>query len=188
MSAQHDLDRQLNAFLVDGPTSLPDASFDAVRDRTEQTRQRVVLGPWRVPTVSKLVPIGLGAAAVIASSSLVPDSSVRTARMWADRPPSASPDAARRPSRRASGRTPRRGPVTRHSIRCALADTPQITVTIPSGMDVHYRVRSITKGDRRDPPKPRCWLLGHAGRYGLHVYGIPATGHRPRRQPRHHGR
>jgi hypothetical protein len=66
MSAQHDLDRQLNAFLVDGPTSLPDASFDAVRDRTEQTRQRVVLGPWRVPTVSKLVPIGLGAAAVIA--------------------------------------------------------------------------------------------------------------------------
>jgi hypothetical protein len=66
MSAQHDLDRQLNAFLSDGPTRLPDASFDAVRDRTEQTRQRVVLGPWRVPTVSKLVPIGLGAAAVIA--------------------------------------------------------------------------------------------------------------------------
>jgi hypothetical protein len=66
MSAQHDLDRQLNAFLMDGPTSLPDASFDAVRDRTEQTRQRVVIGPWRVPAVSKLVPIGLGAAAVIA--------------------------------------------------------------------------------------------------------------------------
>jgi hypothetical protein len=66
MSAQRDLDRQLTAFLADGPTTLPDASFDAVRDRTEQTRQRVVLGPWRVPNVSKLVPIGLGAAAVIA--------------------------------------------------------------------------------------------------------------------------
>jgi hypothetical protein len=66
MTANNDLDRQLNAFLTDGPTRLPDASFDAVRDRTEQTRQRVVLGPWRVPTVSKLVPIGLGAAAVIA--------------------------------------------------------------------------------------------------------------------------
>jgi hypothetical protein len=64
MTAHHDLDRRLNAFLLDGPTSLPDASFDAVRDRTEQTRQRVVLGPWRVP-MSKLVPIGLGAAAVI---------------------------------------------------------------------------------------------------------------------------
>ena len=66
MTAHHDLDRQLNAFLLDGPTSLPDSSFDAVRDRTEQTRQRVVLGPWRVPNMSKLVPIGLGAAAVIA--------------------------------------------------------------------------------------------------------------------------
>ena len=47
MTEQHDLDRQLNAFLLNGPTSLPDSSFDAVRDRTEQTRQRVVLGPWR---------------------------------------------------------------------------------------------------------------------------------------------
>ena len=65
MTAHHDLDRQLNAFLLDGPTSLPDSSFDAVRDRTEQTRQRVVLGPWRVPTLNKLIPVGLGAAAVI---------------------------------------------------------------------------------------------------------------------------
>ena len=66
MTEQHDLDRQLNAFLLDGPTSLPDSSFDAVRDRTEQTRQRVVLGPWRVPTLNKLIPIGLGAAALVA--------------------------------------------------------------------------------------------------------------------------
>ena len=65
MTAHHDLDRQLNAFLLDGPTSLPDASFDAVRDRTEQTRQRVVLGPWRVPTLNKLIPVGLGAAALV---------------------------------------------------------------------------------------------------------------------------
>ena len=65
MTAHHDLDRLLNAFLLDGPTSLPDSSFDAVRDRAEQTRQRVVLGPWRVPTVNKLIPIGLGAAALV---------------------------------------------------------------------------------------------------------------------------
>ncbi len=65
MTEHHDLDRQLNAFLLDGPTSLPDSSFDAVRDRTEQTRQRVVLGPWRVPTLNKLIPIGLGAAALV---------------------------------------------------------------------------------------------------------------------------
>lgn len=36
MTAPHDLDRQLEAFLTSGPTELPDPSFDAVRDRTVQ--------------------------------------------------------------------------------------------------------------------------------------------------------
>ena len=66
MTAHHDLDQQLTAFLRDGPAELPGASFDAVRDRTDRTSQRAVIGPWRIPTVSKLLPIGLGAAAVIA--------------------------------------------------------------------------------------------------------------------------
>ena len=65
MTARHDLDRQLEAFLLDGPTELPDPSFDAVRDRIEDTRQRVFVGPWRLPIMNKLVPIGLGAAAVV---------------------------------------------------------------------------------------------------------------------------
>ena len=66
MTAQHDLDRQLNAFLLDGPTELPDPSFDAVRHRIEGTRQRAVIGPWRLPDImNKYVPIGLGAAAVV---------------------------------------------------------------------------------------------------------------------------
>jgi hypothetical protein len=65
MTAPHDLDRQLDAFLQDGPTELPDPSFDAVRDHIEVTRQRVVLGPWRVPDMNKFVPIGVGAAAVV---------------------------------------------------------------------------------------------------------------------------
>lgn len=66
MTAHDDLDKQLNAFLRDGPTDLPDPSFDAVRDRTESTRQRVVLGPWRVPDMNKFLVVGLGAAAVVA--------------------------------------------------------------------------------------------------------------------------
>ena len=65
MTAPHDLDRQLNAFLTDGPTELPDPSFDAVRDRMEATRQRVVIGPWRMPDMNKFVPVALGAAAVV---------------------------------------------------------------------------------------------------------------------------
>jgi hypothetical protein len=65
MTAHHDLDRQLSDFLRDGPDELPYASFDAVRDRTELTRQRVVIGPWRLPEMNKIVTIGLGAAAVV---------------------------------------------------------------------------------------------------------------------------
>jgi len=65
MTAPHDLDRQLSAYLLDGPTELPDPSFDAVRDNIETMRQRVFVGPWRLPTMNKLVPIGLGAAAVV---------------------------------------------------------------------------------------------------------------------------
>ena len=66
MTAHNDLDRQLNDFLRDGPDELPYESFDAVRDRTEQTRQRVVIGPWRLPEMNKIVTIGLAAAAVVA--------------------------------------------------------------------------------------------------------------------------
>jgi hypothetical protein len=64
MTAHNDLDRQLNDLLRDGPTELPYQSYDAVRDRTEQTGQRVVLGPWRLPEMNKIVTLGLGVAAV----------------------------------------------------------------------------------------------------------------------------
>ena len=66
MTSDHDLDRQLDAFLRRGPSDLPAASFDAVRDRIDQTGQRVVMGPWRIAdTMNKFVSLGLGAAAVV---------------------------------------------------------------------------------------------------------------------------
>jgi hypothetical protein len=65
MTAHDDLDRQLTAFLRDGPDELPYESFDAVRDRTERTRQRVVIGPWRLPEMNKILTFGLAAAAVL---------------------------------------------------------------------------------------------------------------------------
>jgi hypothetical protein len=66
MNAPNDLDGQLQAFLREGPTDLPDLSFDAVRASIEHERQRVVIGPWRLPEMNRYVPIGLGAAAVVA--------------------------------------------------------------------------------------------------------------------------
>ena len=65
MNTRQDLDQQLTAFLREGPDELPNESFDAVRDRTDHTRQRVILGPWRTPTMNKLLAYGLGAAAVV---------------------------------------------------------------------------------------------------------------------------
>ncbi len=105
MTAHNDLDRQLNDFLRDGPTELPYESFDAVRDRTEQTRQRVVIGPWRLPDMNKIVGFGLAAAAVVA---VVLIGSQVSALIRADsvlRPPQPS-----LPSRRPPPNHPRRRP------------------------------------------------------------------------------
>jgi hypothetical protein len=66
MTTPRDPDRLIHAFLVDGAEQLQDQVYDVVRAEIEHKRQRVVLGPWRVPAMSKLIPIGLGAAAVIA--------------------------------------------------------------------------------------------------------------------------
>jgi hypothetical protein len=65
MTASRDPDRLINAFLHEGAEQLNDRVYDDVRAEIEQKRQRVVIGPWRVPTMNKLVPIGLGAAAVV---------------------------------------------------------------------------------------------------------------------------
>ena len=66
MTTQRDPDRLIHAFLLDGAEQLQDQVYDVVRAEIDQKRQRVVIGPWRVPEVNKLLTIGVGAAAVIA--------------------------------------------------------------------------------------------------------------------------
>jgi hypothetical protein len=65
MSAPRDVDRLLNTFLDEGPMELPDASYDQVRARIDQTRQRAVLGSWRTPDMNNVLRVGLAAAAVV---------------------------------------------------------------------------------------------------------------------------
>ena len=65
MTASRDPERLIHAFVLRGREQLDDQVYDAVRAEIEQKRQRAVIGPWRVPTMSKLVPIGLGAAALV---------------------------------------------------------------------------------------------------------------------------
>ena len=64
MNAQRDPDRLIHAFLMEGQTELADQVYDAVRAEIEHKRQRALIGPWRMPTMNKLVPIGLGAAVI----------------------------------------------------------------------------------------------------------------------------
>jgi hypothetical protein len=66
MSAPRDVDRLLNIYLQEGPMELPDASYDQVRARIDQTRQRVGIGPWRFSLMNNnIVRVGLAAAAVV---------------------------------------------------------------------------------------------------------------------------
>lgn len=65
MTAHRDPDRLIHEYLLEGRTDLEDQIYDAVRARIEHKRQRVVIGPWRLPVMNKVIQIGLGAAAVV---------------------------------------------------------------------------------------------------------------------------
>lgn len=68
MTASSDPDPRIGAFLEEGPLELPDRVYDAVRSEIDITRQRAVIGPWRIPdmTFSWKLPI-VGATIVIAA-------------------------------------------------------------------------------------------------------------------------
>ena len=66
MTASRDHDRRIHTFLLEGEDELHDQVYDAVRARIERKRQRVVIGPWRMPIMNKIVGFGLAAAAVVA--------------------------------------------------------------------------------------------------------------------------
>jgi hypothetical protein len=66
MTAPRTPDDMIRAFLGEGQTDLPDRAFDAVRRDIHNTRQRVVIGPWREPDMSLFARLAIVAAAVLA--------------------------------------------------------------------------------------------------------------------------
>ena len=66
MSTSRDPDRVIHAFLLEGEDELFDQVYDRVRAGIEQKSQRVVIGPWRMPVMNKILGFGLVAAAVVA--------------------------------------------------------------------------------------------------------------------------
>ncbi len=65
MTAPRDPDLLIRAFLEEGRSELPDRTYDAVRDQIDHTRQRVVIGPWREPSMSNTTRLAIAAAAVV---------------------------------------------------------------------------------------------------------------------------
>ena len=62
MTAPRSFDDRLDAFLEEGQRDLPDRTFDAVRRDIHTTRQRVVIGPWKEPTMSTITRLAIAAA------------------------------------------------------------------------------------------------------------------------------
>jgi hypothetical protein len=157
MTARDDLDRQLEPSFADGPTELPDPSFYAVRHRTESTRQRVVIGPWRMPDpMNRFAAIGLGTAAVVVAL-VVGIQLLRPSAPW------------RRRWRLIGAPSPTPAPTTA-SPSTSAASPPTLTqsftstmhgfsVSYPGGMDRSSGDRALDGSPcdcRIHPPRARC--------------------------------
>lgn len=183
MTAHRDLDQQLDAFLREGPIDLPDTSFDAVRDRTEQTRQRVVLGPWRFPDMSKFLAVSLGAAAVVVAfvigAQLLRSPS---SEVGADPTDTATPEPTREPA--ASPSAEANIHVIADGQEADPADAyPPLTVTLPSGWFIDGPT-GVVRSNTADPPdgafimtfaEREYWIYGDPCRWSTTKPDTPET-------------
>jgi hypothetical protein len=172
MTAHHDLDEQLTSFLRDGPTELPYQSFDAVRERTEQTGQRVVVGPWRLPEMNKIVTIGLGAAAVVVALFVGAQLMGLPVGGLGNAPtPSPTLESTPEPTPSASAADSETSLV----IANGQADDPQdayppLTVTVPAGWGIEDPTGVLVE-DSADPPDGAFMMVFAEREYW--VYGDP---------------
>ena len=149
MTARRDPDRLLRTYLEDGPTELPDRSYDAVRAHIENTRQRVTFGPWREAQMSKFVLVGIAAAAVLVVAAVLglnlmprsddPGGVVATPTLA----PTPSPSLA-------ATRLPASGTLAPGSYYFdQISPGTRLTLTVPAGWEVDEVF--LTKGPRDQP-------------------------------------
>ncbi len=128
MTTSRDLKSVLEHYLVDGPTELPDRSYDEVRTSIDTIKQRVVLGPWRFPSMPTFVRIGAVGVVVftlsVAGFALAP----RQAGTGGEASP--SPSASPRPIPVTSSDMPALEPGTYLTGDPFLA---RVTFTLPDG-------------------------------------------------------
>ncbi len=182
MTTPRDPDRLIREFLLEGEEQLHDQVYDVVRAEIEQKRQRVVIGPWRLPEMNKIVTIGLGAAAVVVavfvgaqlfgspSGGLGADPSAT-----ATSEPTPEPTAESTPSPSAEAFLPE-GPILIWDPQLE-AEGPQggatITVTISAdGWQFHDDYQYLQKGTH-EVDDAVVWPGSLPPGTGLYVYGDP---------------
>ncbi len=174
MNQQRDPERLIHAFLTEGPTELADQVFDAVRDTIEQKRQRVVIGPWRLPTMNKIVPIGLGAVAVVVVFVVGTQILGSPASSGVGGAPSATPSPTPSPTPEPSVATPSPSVATGLPVGSSFVlindGGVRGTVTVPaSGWSGDGGI--MTKDDSGADPPRGAGMITFTG--PLHVFGDP---------------
>jgi hypothetical protein len=173
MNARRDPDRLIHAFLMEGQTELADQVYDAVRATIEDTDQRVVIGPWRLPTMNRFVPIGLGAAVVVVTLVIGAQLLGPSAPGGVGGAPGATPSPTPSPTPTAATA----GGLPEGSFRVAghSAGLPSITVTIPSpGWTFDAGFDALGKGvEVNNLPEAAILLWSYPTGTGFDVYGDP---------------
>ena len=180
MTTSRDPDRLIHAFLSEGEEQLHDQVYDAVRAEIEQKPQRVVIGPWRMPIMNRIVGFGLAAAAVVAAvliGSQLIGSPANVGGPGLEPARTASPTPEPTPSPSAEGGLPV-GPFVIENLTPETAPVegvPAITVAIPApGWSYDPEFDVLNKGEEVDNlPEAALLIWGHAPGTGFEVYGDP---------------
>ena len=164
MTAPHDTDRALRTYLDEGPSQLPDRSYDAVRFQIDHTRQRTVIGPWKEPRMSNLTRWVMVAAAVaiiaVVGYNLLP------ARNQVGGPgPSPSPSPSPSPTLVASV-LPSAGPLAAGAYfnsDPAIVGASRLTLTVPAGWSVPTNTDALVIKNEGKPGEVlfTTWVLTH---------------------------
>lgn len=136
MTAPRDPDRLIRAFVLEGEEELHDQVYDAVRAHIERTPQRARGGPWRMPTMNRMLGFGLAAAAVVVAvlvgAQLLGSPSTNLGGPGDDPTPTPSSTSTPEPSVQATS-TPAAGlPEGPHTVAASYDGAPGISVTIPA--------------------------------------------------------
>lgn len=172
MTAHRDPDRLIHEFLLGGAEQLHDQVYDAVRADIEHRRQRAVIGPWRIPSMNKLVPIGLGVAAVVGALAIGTQFLGAPAPGGVGAPPAAEPSATPEPSASVAAPSASADADLPVGSSVVLIDEGGVRATVTIPAPGWFGGGGIIVRESADPPAG-AGMIAFTG--DLYVYGDPCA-------------